>query len=69
MADVTYTELHYLNRKQCRAVIAAALIESKTVAVESVFFGDQAAAAQAPSVQKLKSAVDVIMANVVESMG
>jgi hypothetical protein len=54
------------NRYTMRAILAAALIESKTVDVSSVFFDAHAAASNPPpSIEKLKIAVDMLLNGVV----
>lgn len=49
-----------------RAVLAAALIQSKIVDISSVFFDGQAVTEPpAPSIAKLKTAVDILVREVV----
>lgn len=63
---MTYAEAVSLARMNARATIAGALIEAKLIEVSGANFRDSAGAPNAAGVTLLRSAVDAIMAGVVE---
>jgi hypothetical protein len=68
MTDVlTYVEAMTVARLNARATIAGALIGAKLIELSDANFRDSAGAPNAGGVALLKSAVDAVMAGVVET--